>query len=349
MEEWYNIPTNILEGQSAFPIFLHKEKRMKRTKLIRLLAAALAGLFCLTACNTGDPVDTTTTAATTTTTVITTAEPEPEPEPDNGWVSALFGGGPFNNGKRTVQKFKNAGFDTIMLWSVHVHEDGTLYLNDLKVCEDGKFVGSKTMKEGWDSLKKEPTTVKRIELSVGAWGTPDFENIAALMQRDGTGEDTILFKNFKALIEATGADAIDYDDESSYDVSVAVEFGRMMEKLGMKITLCPYAAMSYWKGVYDELGPELVDRIYLQCYDGGAGNNVADWYNAFGGVKIIPGYWCLHYGGSAGDTAAQVKNKLNAAKRYSTGGFMWLYDDMQALASPNSTQDYAEAIESVGE
>lgn len=321
---------------------------MKRTKLIRLFAAAMAAMFCLTGCNIGNPADSTTTAATTTTTVATTTTaPEPEPEPDNGWVSALFGGGPFNNGPRTVKKFKNAGFDTIMLWSVHVHEDGTLYLNDLKVCQNGKFVGSSTMKEGWESLKKAPTTVKRIELSVGAWGTPDFENIAALMERDGTGEDTILYKNFKALIEATGADAVNYDDESSYDVSVAAKFGRMMATMGMKITLCPYTAMSYWKGVYDELGSELVDRIYLQCYDGGSGNNVEDWYRAFGNVKIIPGYWCIH--GGSGDSAAQVKNKLNKVKKFSTGGFMWLYDDMANLPSPNTTQDYAEAIESVGE
>lgn len=322
---------------------------MKRTKLIRLFAASIAAMFCLTGCDVGAPSDTTAATTTTTTAATTTVAPEPEPEPDNGWVSALFGGGPFCNSKRGLQKVKEAGFDTIMLWSVHVHEDGTLYLNNLKVCENGEFVGQKDWKEGWAYLKQEPTTVKRIELSVGAWGTPDFENIAALIQRDGTGEDTILYKNFKALIEASGADAINYDDESSYDVSVAVDFGRMMETLGMKITLCPFTAMSYWKGVYDELGDELIDRIYLQCYDGGAGNNVAEWYNAFGGVKIIPGYWCLHYGGSAGDTAAQVKNKLKQVKRYSTGGFMWLYDDMQGLSSPNTPADYAEAIESVGE
>ena len=322
---------------------------MKPTKLIRLFAAAMAALFCLTACSTGDPTATTTASTTTTTAVTTTVAPEPEEEPDNGWVSALFGGGPFNGGKRNVQRFKNIGFDTIMLWSVHVHEDGTLYLNDIKVCENGEFVASDTVKEGWQYMKTKPTTIKRIELSVGAWGTPDFENIAALMKRDGTGEDTVLYKNFKALIEASGADAINYDDESSYDVSVAADFGHMMASMGMKITLCPYTAMSYWKGVYDALGSDLVDRIYLQCYDGGAGNNVQDWYRAFGNVKISPGYWCLHYNNSAGDTAAQVKSKLKGVKRYATGGFMWLYDDMQYLASPNTAKDYAEAIESVGE
>ena len=327
---------------------------MKRKVLFRSIAAMLASLFCLSACSGADMLGTTaapTTEEVTTATPTTTADPAgtTEPEEDNGWVSAIFGGGPFCQGKRSLQDVKAAGYDTIMLWSVHVYGDGTLYLNDIKVCENGKFVGGDKMKEGWQYLKEAPTTINRIELSVGAWGTKDFESIAALMKRDGTGEDTILYKNFKALIDACGADAINYDDESNYNVNDAVQFGKMVESMGLKVTLCPFNAMSYWVDVYKGLGADLCDRIYLQCYDGGAGNNVRDWYNAFGGVKIIPGYWCIHYNGSAGDTAAQVKQKLVDCKRYATGGFMWLYDDMKKLSSPNTTADYAEAIESVGE
>ena len=325
---------------------------MKRKTLIRLMAAALAALFCLTGCSTAE--ETASTAATTTekptltTAPITTQDPADVKEPDNGWVSAIFGGGPFNIGKRGLRDVKEAGWDTIMLWSVHVYDDGTLYLNDLKVAENGEFVGGDTMKGGWQYLKEEPTTVNRIELSVGAWGTKDFEAISALINRDGIGEDTILYKNFKALIDACGADAINYDDESNYNVEDAVKFGQMVESMGLKVTLCPFNQMDYWVNVYKGLGPDLCDRIYLQCYDGGAYNNVREWYNAFGGVKIIPGYWCLHYNKSAGDTAEQVKEKLEGCKRNITGGFMWLYDDMKGLTAPNSTKDYVEAIESVG-
>lgn len=319
---------------------------MKRIHLVRTVCAAMAALFCLTGCTTTAE---TTTAATTTTAPVTTAAPKPETKPENEWVSAIFGGGPFVSQKRGLEKVKKSGFNTMMIWSVHVYEDGTLYLNDIKVAEDGKFVGGQKVLEGWAYLKEEPTNIKRIELSVGAWGTPDFERIADLMKRDGTGEDTILYRNFKALADACGADAINYDDESNYDATVGIEFGRMVEQMGLKVTLCPYADVTYWKAVYDGLGAELVDRIYLQCYDGGAGNNVADWYRAFGNVKIIPGYWCLHYGGTAGDTVKQVKSKLTNVKKYCAGGFMWLYDDMQNLSSPNAVSDYAEAINSVGE
>ena len=325
---------------------------MTRKTWIRLLASVFSALFCFNGCaGVEQATQSGTTDATTidtTTTALTTKAPDPEPEPDNGWVSAIFGGGPFNVGKRGLKDVKEAGWDTIMLWSVHVYDDGTLYLNDIKVAENGKFVGGDKMKEGWEYLKEAPTSVKRIELSVGAWGTKDFEAISALMNRDGTGEDTILYKNFKALIDACDADAINYDDESNYNVQDAVRFGRMIEGMGLKVTLCPFNQMDYWVNVYKGLGAKLCDRIYLQCYDGGAYNNVREWYNAFGGVKIIPGYWCLHNNNSAGDTAEQVKQKLEANKRNITGGFMWLYDDMKNLPSPNKTADYVEAIESVG-
>lgn len=319
---------------------------MKKISLTRLVCMAMAAMFCLTSCNSNDPAATTT--AEPTTTVATTATPEPEKKPEDEWVSAIFGGGPFYVSERGMKAVKESGFNTIMLWSVHVHEGGTLYLNNTKVVEDGKFVGSDAVAQAWKNLKTEPTNITRIELSVGAWGTPDFERIAELMERDGTGEDTILYRNFKALIDACGADAINYDDESSYDPTVAIKFGRMVESMGLKVTLCPFTSMDYWVSVYNGLGSELVDRIYLQCYDGGAFNNVADWYRAFGNTKIIPGYWCLHYGGTAGDTAAQVSSKLKSVKRYCQGGFMWLYDDMKGLSSPNATQDYSEAINSVG-
>ena len=324
---------------------------MTRKIWLRTAAFVFAALFCISGCA---GVEQTTTPAVTdattlaTTTAATTKAPDPEPVPDNGWVSAIFGGGPFTTGKRGLKDVKAAGWDTIMLWSVHVYDDGTLYLNDIKVAENGKFVGGATMEEGWKYLKEAPTTINRIELSVGAWGTKDFEAITALINRDGTGRDTILYKNFKALADACGADAINYDDESNYNVADAVKFGKMVEDMGLKVTLCPFNQMDYWVGVYNGLGADLCDRIYLQCYDGGAYNNVRDWFNAFGGVKIIPGYWCLHYNNSAGDTAAQVKEKLEANKRIITGGFMWLYDDMRTLSSPNKTKDYAEAIESVG-
>lgn len=307
----------------------------------RCLAGLLCGLMLplsLASCESHDD-HTDMTGATTTT---ATTKPRPVREPDPNWVSAIFGGGPFvTGGAAMAETMKQSGYNTIMLWSVHVGEDGDLVFNDIKVCEDGEYVGKPEWSEAWKSLKEGETSITRIELSVGAWGCADFENIQALITRDGMGEDTILYRNFKALIEATGADAVNYDDESCYHVTSAVAFGRMCESMGVKVTLCPYTNMYFWQQVNDKLG-DLVDRVYLQCYGGGINNKVADWEAALG-KKIIPGYWNIANAGQ-GKTAAQVGAALRENKEVVTGGFMWLYDEMRNNDSPNTVKAYASAI-----
>lgn len=70
-----------------------------------------------------------------------------------------------------------------------------------------------------------------------------------MIASQGTGSNSILYKNFAALKQVTGADAIDFDDESCYDVASAVSFGQMCVGLGYKVTLCPYTNSSFWISV----------------------------------------------------------------------------------------------------
>lgn len=259
-------------------------------------------------------------------------------------VSAIYGGGPFYQGGQSVMNtLRASGFNTVMLWSIHVQENGDLYLNDIKICSNGSYIGNPAWVNQLTSLKTAPTSVKRIEVSVGAWGCKDFENIRTLINAQGTGTNSILYKNFLALKEATGADAVNYDDESCYDVTSAVTFGKMCAQMGYKITLAPYTRSSFWSSVKQQLGAT-VDRVYLQCYAGGSGNTPSAW-NSSMGTKVIPGLWCLN-SSSGGDSATQVNAQLREWKDSISGGFMWLYDDMQNLASPNATADYANAINS---
>lgn len=256
------------------------------------------------------------------------------------WVSAVFGGGPFVTGiEESAEILKSSDFNTMIIWSVHVNENGDLVLNDVPVASFGRCIAKKPIREEWAKLKEKGSSIKRVEISIGAWGCADFENIKKLIEKDGTGEDTILYKNFKALIEATGADAVNFDDESCYDVDSAVKFGKMCESMGTKVSLCPYTNKDFWKQVKEGLS-DTVDRIYLQCYDGGANNDPDEWAELMG-MDVIPGYWCLH--GNSGDTAEDVSRKLKESESI-TGGFMWLYDDMMKLESPNTVADYGTAI-----
>ena len=331
--------------------------------LIATLALMLCLTFVLVSCGgntettaeitTTEEVETTTTAEITTTTEapVTTEEPEPE------FVSAIFGGGPFVTGYRaTINKIKDSGFNTYIIWSVHLDEKtGDLIINDVPVVKDGVF-NKQSAKVTWDLLRKECTNITRIELSIDAWGTGDFKKIKKFIEMDpaeggGTGEDSILYKNFKALIEATGAHAINYDDESCYDLNTGIEFGKMCERLGVKVTLCPYTNQNYWVQLYKALGPELCDRVYLQCYAGGAGNKnaIQQWSEALG-CDVIPGYWCNNTESPSDSMSASVVQfNLERNIEHVNGGFMWLFDHMQNLPSPNSVKDYGTAIAKAGE
>ncbi len=308
-----------------------------------ILKIAFALLLIVSVCLSGGCAGNKDDSKDTTTSASQDVDKAPEKDADK-WVSAIFGGGPFvHGGENVAKRVKESGFNTMIIWSVHVHEDGTLYLNDVLVCKDGKCVVSDSIKETWANLKEEGSGIKRVEISIGGWDCADFEGIKKRIEADGVGEDTILYKNFKALIDATKADAVNYDDESCYDVISATKFGQMCDAMGVKIALCPYTQINFWKTLKSNLG-DIVDRVYVQCYAGGAGNNPDTWAHQLN-TKVIPGYWCMAGGGT--DSADTVSKKLSSCIDNITGGFMWLYDDMQNLRSPNSTSDYASAINSL--
>ena len=326
-------------------------KNLRHLPLLTVTLLLLITVLFITACGepaaTTDSGEVTTTPEATTIAEITTTVPETT-EAGPEWVNAVFGGGPFTTGGVTVANvLKETDFNTLMLWSVHVQENGDLYMNDILVVKDGELA-TKSTSRTWDYIRRLCPNITRIEISVGAWGTPDFENIKKLIDRDGTGKDTILYKNFKALIDATQADAVNFDDESLYDVDAMSKFGKMCIEMGTKVTFCPYRSMDFWFNLYKAIGTEHVDRIYVQHYDGGAGNNPIDWARKFG-CDIIPGYWCLNGNEAATKgkkTAAEVEAHLKQNQKFCEGGFMWLFDEMLANGT---SKDYAAAIEAAGE
>lgn len=263
--------------------------------------------------------------------------------------STIFGGGPFySGGAAAMNALRSSGYSTVMLWCIHVDaNNGNLIYNDVLVASNGVYVGNPAWPGQLATLKQQPTSVNRIEISVSSWGVNDFLAIQTLMNNYGTNTDSILYRNFQALKTATGADAIDFDDETLYDVATAVKFGRMLSSIGYKVTLCPYTNPTFWQNTYSQLGAGIVDVVYLQCYAGGGGNNPANWNGYFGGLKVQPGMWCKNGGGcAAGNTASEVQAQMTSWRTATgmTGGFMWLYDDMLSCPAGGTAQDYARAI-----
>jgi hypothetical protein len=265
--------------------------------------------------------------------------------------SGVFGGGPFYSGGQAVMDtLRASGFTTVVLWTIHVDAaSGDLILNDIRVVSNGAYVGD----SGWPgrlaTLKQAPTSVNRIEVSVGSAGVNDFGSVRTLMAAQGTGTGSILYRNFLALKNATGAVAIDFDDEMLYDVNATVSFGVMLADIGYHVTLCPYTNTAFWSSVRSQINSQragAVDRVYLQVYAGGAGNDPASWNGAVG-MTVDPGVWSRHGSGcTTGDTPATVQSKMTSWRSSAgiLGGFMWLYDDIQACSSQGTAAQYAAAI-----
>ena len=263
--------------------------------------------------------------------------------------SAIYGGGPFYHGGQPVMDdLRASGFTTVILFGVHVQTDGDLHFNNDPIISNGTYIGDPGWPARLATLKTAPTSVTRIEASVGGWGTGDFQNIKNLIAAQGTGPTSVLYKNFQTLKQVTGADAIDFDDESTYDLGSSTAFGNMLWGLGYSITLAPYTNMTYWKCLADNLAGK-VDGIHLQVYDGGSGNNPATWSTTLG-MAVDPGVWSKHGSGcTAGDSPATVQSKMTNWKNSAgiVGGFIWLYDDVQACWSQGTTAQYAGAINAV--
>lgn len=249
-------------------------------------------------------------------------------------VSGVYIGGHIRRERPgTIATLRNSGFTYALLFNVHVDKDGTLMTDGETICRDGKYVFQQTQpyyQQDIADLKTAPTSISRIEIVIGGWGNDSYDNIRNLINTHGTGSETILYRNFKALKEAIPEiDAVNNDDEHCYDQNTGARFHIMMYDLGYKTTLAPYMNRSYWQNLCKQIRtsrPKAVDRIMVQCYDGGAGNvnSVRDW--TFTGVTNIHA-GLLHYGN---DWNMQKNIEQFEAWRDNhgvKGGFVWVYND----------------------
>jgi hypothetical protein len=197
-----------------------------------------------------------------------------------------------------------SGFTTLITFAMHVNPDGTLLIGGDVACTNGVYTGSSNWNSLITTLKTQPTTVTRYEVCIGGWTDTSFDNIKSLVTAQGTGANSILYKNFQALKNAVpGIDAINDDDEQTYDLNSSTKFANLLGGLGYAFTLAPYnrSVQTFWVNL--KTSSTNCDYVYLQCYAGGAGNDPAQWNTAFGhGVVVIPGQE------SNGSTPANFRN-----------------------------------------
>ncbi len=257
--------------------------------------------------------------------------------------TGIFGGGPFyKNAAPNIIEIENSGFSEAIVWSVEVNSTGDLNFNgEFPLTSNGVYVGNQTHPDFPGNMAQlKQGTVKRVTFSVGSSNVGDWQDITALIQAQGTGPNSILYKDFQALKAAIPAlDAIDFDDENSYNSPTTIAFGVMLGQLGYHVMPDPYTNNSYWINVVSQINSQLpgtVDGVHLQAYAGGQGNNPCVGWD-FGTVPVFPGLW------DKNDTPSQVETIMSGwhSQCGIIGGFLWLYDD---IVGKGLAAQYAAAI-----
>jgi hypothetical protein len=257
--------------------------------------------------------------------------------------TGIFGGGPFyKNASANITEIENSGFTEAIVWSVEVSTTGDLNFNgEFPLTSGGAYVGNSYYPDfPGDMATLKLGTVKRVTFSIGSSNFGDWENITNLINAQGTGPGSILYQDFQALKTAIPAlDAIDFDDENSFNSPTTISFGVMLGNLGYHVNPDAFDDSSYWTNVVSQINSQLpgtADGVHLQAYAGGSGNNPCVGWN-FGTVPVFPGLW------DQDDTPSQVQTTMTGWHNQCgiIGGFMWLYDD---FVGTGLAAQYAGAI-----
>ncbi|KAK0380697.1 coagulation factor 5/8 type domain-containing protein [Colletotrichum limetticola] len=253
---------------------------------------------------------------------------------------------------------KTSGFDTLLIFRIGLLGNGDLvYYStgdageavDAPVVTNGSYVGGTALAEKVKSFKTGTTNINRVEISLVSHDTT-FKIIRDLINADGTGSDTKLYKNFEVLKAEWDLDAFNNDDEGVYDVASTVSFAQMLGKMGYQYSIAPYTNSGFWANVRTQVesaNPGLFDRVYLQVYDGGAGNNPGTWQTTLG-MKVIPLVWVVNDAKpSQGTTATQAQQRFASwfSQYVVAGGGYWNDYDIEKMGS--SYTDYGAALTSV--
>jgi hypothetical protein len=263
-----------------------------------------------------------------------------------GYIGILGGGPVYKHNPTNLKELQKAGFNELIVWSVEVGATGDLNLNgEFPITSNGKYIGDQTWPQFAHDLQTIRTgKVTRVTFSIGSSNFGDFQNLKALVDSQGTGKNSILYKDFAALAAALPVDTIDLDDENGYDSESTIRFALMLGKLGYHVTMNPYTNNSYWISVVSKINkksPGLVDGVHLQTFAGGAGNNPCSGWD-FGDVPIYPG---LSDQTSAPPflTPSQAKARLKTwhGQCGITGAWLWIFDQIQGTKLP---KQYAHAM-----
>ncbi|OAA56255.1 hypothetical protein SPI_07866 [Niveomyces insectorum RCEF 264] len=264
--------------------------------------------------------------------------------------------------KSNTTALLTSGFNSFIIFGVGILADGGImyYSNtpgskDTLIATNGSYVGSAALADKVRSFKSADaggSSSNRVEISMNA------QHVRDLMRSPGAGTDTPIYRNFVALREAWGLDAVNDDDESIYDASSKAAFAKMLGTAGYHYTVAPYTNGNFWVNLKTKLEGSsssssssngtsqapLLDRVYLQCYDGGAENKPGSWQSALG-MKVVPLVWVTNDSKpSQGTTAAQAESRFRAWNSASTLAGAGYWNDFDIEKNRLSYKAYGDVL-----
>lgn len=271
--------------------------------------------------------------------------------------NGLFGTDDAAVNDRQLSGLKASDFGSVVLFALHVHENGDLTYNDTPIVRSGTFQADLAHLQRYLAALRGKA---ELWWSIGGWQVPDFAHVGTLLATPA-GRKT-LSGNFRALLAALPVDGFDVDMEESYDEGMRdaiVGFSLLADELGAGVTYCPYTQVDFWlaclSGVFGALDHQVVKRWNLQCYAGGTGNTTQEWlaslqaYSGQLGIPdvrsfLVPGNWVRSDDGAIQNSPADIQAFIaqEAIRKDAAGGFLWCTSEI--FASKHSAADHATAI-----
>ena len=294
------------------------------------------------------------------------------------YCTSISGDNPESNA--FIQELKGSGFNTVVIWTLFVHSDGTIMWNGEPLVQNGQ------LQVPWlpgmiTTLKAPPTTVDTVLFSIGAGGSLNDPNktwtrIKHLLEDPSTAP--MFTTNLQALASSVPVDGFDFDDEDFYEEFGVTQTAKIFNTPTPRtITFCPYTMESFWISCLADLyrwaqeqnppREQPVQWLNLQCYVGGTNTNapaqVQTFASAISGAAGRVGVPYSYYGTYAREFI--VPGLSATGTDYSTypastipytpydievsfsglsgvgGGWLW---NSSSIPSGYTLQDYAQAI-----
>lgn len=247
-----------------------------------------------------------------------------------------------------------SNFNLIMLASLHVHEDGTIYYGDTPMISGGQPSGQLTPNLATCISKMKGSAFDGTVLaSFGggglfhgeAVGWYDFTHIQALIDQYPNPADNPFFQNLACLFSTYPIDGFDIDLESyqGYDAftPTLITIIEWLRKNGRIATLCPYDAPDFWCNVVKQTqssGAPTIAWVNLQNASGTLPEFVTQLDGVGVGLSSIVGG--LQVNSMTTDEVTSYFQGIASSYPGIGGGWLW---DLETFGLPN-TVAYASAV-----